>query len=364
MKSIVNNKIFLSLILSGCLILFSCSSDSDSTTYSYNGPGSTYSLELDTDGTFELTESDSSLEVYGTHTTLDSGFTKMTVTSASGTDAPSAGDEAYGIDVPGYVFLLKPLETDADIISMVASGECPTDDFSANWIVTSIEDGQNFEDSCDATATNGVDALGTFIYDHSESLGSLPTKYNICGDTLGSYELGTFTCSSGLATIDDADLYLTEMGGILVNINSDDDDDSHIIVALPSNTIDDTADFDGDYIGLILTNDSSTSTTYPISATFESSTNQFTFDEIDPDTNEIITTNDVNGVSTFSSLNTPNDGFISGTFYLDSATSDTYKLICSTSVDIFSTGKNFLFCIGQTPDSGSDNMFNALLISK
>ena len=271
------------------------------------------------DDTFELTESDSDLAVYGTYESLDSGFTKLTVSSASGTDAPSSGDEAYGIDVPGYVFLLKPLEANADIIPMIASGDCPSEDFSANWIVTSIEDGQNFEDSCDTTSTNGVDALGTFIYDHSESLGSLPTKYNICGDTLGSYELGTFTCSSGLATIDDADLYLTAIGGILVNINTDEDEDSQIIVALPSDAIDSIADFEDDYIGLVLTNDASSSTVFPITASFDSSTNQLRFDEVDPDTNITTSTNDVSNMLRYQHK-LPSNGFVSGTFYIDSAT--------------------------------------------
>ena len=111
------------IIVSSLLLLNSCgqTSNSDqtvasdqpgasdqtnaSTVYEYKGPGSEYSISLDTgDSTFTVTESESSMTVNGTYTTLESGFTKLTVESASCDDAPSVGDQAYGIDVPGYLF--------------------------------------------------------------------------------------------------------------------------------------------------------------------------------------------------------------------------------------------------------------------
>ena len=351
------------------MVIISCGeSNSDSPAYNYIGPGSEYSLALDSgDSSFVVTESESGMVVNGTYSTLDSGFTLLTVSSATGDDAPTAGDKAFGIDVPGYMFLLKPISDDSDIIPMVSAGDCPTEDFTANWIVTSIDEGSNFESDCflgsSDEATQGLDSLGTFSYTHSTSSGSLPTKYDICGTTLDSYSLGDFSCSGGKATIDDANLYLTQVGGMLVKIDPDDavDEDHQIIVALPSQEIVDTNNFDGDYIGLILANDSSGSNVFPITGSFD--TNTFSFDEVDPETNITTTVNNVNGDVNFSAVNSPSNGFMKGTFDLDSDGTP-YKIICNSSYNIFSSGKNFIFCIGRTPDSETDDMFNALLISK
>ena len=362
MKSKFSKIIFYIIICALPLITINCSNSDDGTTYSYNGPGSEYSITLDDgDDSFVVTESESGMVVNGTYSTLSSGFTLLTVTSATGDDAPSAGDQAYGIDVPGYVFLLKPMSEDSDIIPMVAAGDCPTDDFTANWIVTSIDDDANFENSC--PASDGLDGLGTFSYDYSESTASLPNKYDICGTDLGDYSLDTFSCSAGKATIesDNAELYLTSSGGMLVKIDPDSetDDDHQIIVALPSDEISDSNDFDGNYIGLILTNDSGASV-YPVTGSFDTDT--FSFDEVDPDSGSITSDNGVNGDVTFTATNSPSNGFMSGTFSLDSG-GGPYKVKCMASYDIFDSGKNFIFCIGRSP-GGGDEMFNALLISK
>ena len=118
---------------------------------------------------------------------------------------------------------------------------------------------------------------------------------------------------------------------------------------------------DGDYIGLVLSQDSSTKNVFPISATFN--TDSFTFSEINPISGDEILDNDVKGTTSFSAADTPTTGFIDGTYNLESDSGTDYEIICNTSVNIFSSGKNFLFCIGQTPNE-DDLMFNALLVSK
>ena len=70
--------------------------------------------------------------------------------------------------------------------SMIASGTCPVDDFTANWIVTSTEEDAVFENDCSDPSQNGLDVLGTFSYTHSPVNASLPSRYDICGADLGA----------------------------------------------------------------------------------------------------------------------------------------------------------------------------------
>ena len=41
--------------------------------------------------------------------------------SGGGDEKPSVGDQAYGVDILG-LFLLKPLEANSEIVSMVSKG--------------------------------------------------------------------------------------------------------------------------------------------------------------------------------------------------------------------------------------------------
>ena len=352
-------------------LLAACSSEDSSETTSYVGPGSEYSITFD-DGsaTFDLTESDSGLNVTGTYTTLSTGFKKLTVGAVSGSLGPSIGDEGYGVDIPGVVFLLHPLEEDSEIIAMVSKGTCPSGDFNMNWIVTSIESDANLTNSCDTGGT-GLDALGTVSFNSSTSVGTLPEKYDICNQNVGSFDLGTISCSSGIgvpSSDESARMYLTNNGGAIVRIDDGDTTDGEqIIVALPNDSITNLAALDGDYIGLVMSeeDDSGSSVTRVFNgqATIESGVMEF--DEIDPETGAIITTNSVNGTLTFpeGNINTPNDGFVTGTYDLDTGGVTNKKTSCMFNENIYDSGKNFIFCVGQDP-TDDNRHFNALFISK
>ena len=88
------------------------------------------------------------------------------------------------------------------------------------------------------------------------------------------------------------------------------------------------------------------------------------FDEIDPETGAVITTNSVNGTLTIpeGNINIPNDGFVSGTYDLDTGGVTNKKTSCMFNENIYDSGKNFIFCVGQDP-SDDDRHFNALFIS-
>ena len=157
------------------------------------------------------------------------------------------------------IYLLKPIG-ESEIISMIASGSCPTEDFTANWIITSIDEDSDFKDNCVNGGREGLDGLGTFAYTHSTTSGTLPSMFDICGNSLdttddGEEQVIEMSCSDGKATITDEDetidMYLSQIGGMLVKFQDD-----KIIVALPPETIASTDDFIGDYIGLVMVDNS------------------------------------------------------------------------------------------------------------
>ena len=264
-------------LLFATIFLTSCSSDDSSSTTSYIGAGSEYSITFDEDSeTFDLTESDSSLSVSGSFTTLSTGFKKLTIGSVSGggSEVPSVGDSGYGIDIPGVLFLLQPLEANTEIIGMVSKGSCPVGDFNMNWIITSIDRDDNFTDNCSADLSDpnvvGTDGLGTFSYTHSTGAGQLPALYDICGkDVNTNFSLGTITCSAG---IDRHRLIPMQRW-----FNSQwwccgcKTQDNQIIMALPVDTISSKADMADEYIGLVMVNGSSTSNVYTVKSTADTS---------------------------------------------------------------------------------------------
>ena len=74
------NKLFLILFLFS-VILWGCGESSDTTnsssgsSVSYQGPGSSYEIDLnEAEGSFLITESESSLVINGTYIDLPSGF--------------------------------------------------------------------------------------------------------------------------------------------------------------------------------------------------------------------------------------------------------------------------------------------------
>lgn len=334
------------------LFVYSCGNESTDGTgggttnsYSYAGPGSNWTASIGTT-TFSLSEADSGMQVDGSVETLSSGFKRLTVTSASGAGAPSPGDQAYGLDVPGVVFLLKPLETNSEIISMVAAGDCPSGTTSMNWIITKMDSNA---DSDSATQ----DILGTAQF--SGSTASLTGIYSLTGADLGTNSLGAFSCSSGKATVSGAEMYLTQAGGAIVRTGYDtpsDDTDDGIILAMPGQSVS-SGDADGNYAGLVFTSGD----TYPINATVSGSS--VSVAQVDPDTGN--PSGSISDTINISSFNSPTTGFVSGSLNSDSAK----KVMCNINTDVVNSGKSIVFCSGMDSTGGAnDGLFAVLLISK
>jgi hypothetical protein len=294
---------------------------------------------MNSDGTFSMDESESGLSLSGTWATTAAGFKKLTVTVSSDTGSVALGSTAYALDIPGIVLLVKPY-SGTQMISMVKSGECPQGDFSANWIMTN------------ANTNMASDLFGTFAFTASSGSANLPARYQLDDTDLGADPLGSLICSNGVATVGDARMYLTQIGAAIVHTgvtSPGDPTDDNFIVGLPATSVGSLSNLDGNYLGLVFAESAGTDELFPVSISLSNGTG--TGDQIDPDT----------GVSSGSasislvSADAPSTGFISGTI----GGSD---VRCMANVDVNSSGKNFLFCIGENPGEAG-RLYNMLMIN-
>lgn len=343
-------------IFTAIAVLTSCSSDDGTTaatSYSYNGPGSNWEFSY-TGSTFQLKEAVASLEVNGSMETLASGFKKLTVTNATGTGAPSAGDAAYGLDVPGVVFLLKPIAANSNIIPMVVSGSCPSANTTMNWVMTKIDDDVDLYDHTTPKVNDSQELVGTVSITSTGA--SLTKKFTAnSGDVTGTPLPMTIDCNAGKGSVDGgaADMYLTAAGGAIVRINGDSGtEDDSIIMAMPGAQSISSGAADGDFVGLGYSSED----TIPIKAELSGST--LTVKQINPDTGS---ETGFSGSVTISNFDQPATGFVKGNI-----TGQTnQKVLCTVNTDVAGSGKSMIFCVGMdSAGTGTDKLFNALLISK
>ncbi len=318
---------------------------STSETQSYSGPGSKWSSNINSDGTFDMNEAVSGLSVSGTWTATAGGFMKLTVTATSDAGSVAVGSGAYALEIPGTVLLVKPF-SGTQMITMVKAGECPQTDVTANWIMTNQDDSINIAVS---------DVMGTFAYTHASTSAVLPAKYQLDGTPLAygpNNDLGSFTCADGVATISDGTMYLTRVGGAIVHTNAGtpaDAKDDGFIVAMPATNVGSLANLDGTYRGLVFADNTGADELFPVAISLSNGTG--TGNEINPDTGVTI---DPVAVS-LTAVDSPSNGFINGTIG-----GSTVRCMANTNVN--SSGKNFVFCIGENPGEAG-KLYNLLMIS-
>jgi hypothetical protein len=358
---------YASSLVVGALLLSGCSSDSDSTpsTYNYNGPGSDYSLSMSTAGTFELEESTDNLEVSGTWQELDSGFKKLTI-STSNKSNPAAGDAAFLLEIPGVISILKPINSDdSQIINMVQAGNCPTENFSSNWI--------RGDKGFDITQQ---EVIGDIDYTHSTETAVIDNFFKYDGtDTGQSSNPVQFSCEKGIASVTNggntnAKLYLTTNGSAIVRTSGDDstlgNDDDGFIVGLPEEEIGSKSNLDGTYSGLIFSdNGGGNEEVTPVSLTLESASGTIyrLNDELTASTSTSLGVVDLydadNITQTDGTTKTASTGFISAQI----TGSNNGHIQCTANTNVVDTNKKFIFCVGQNPESTTE-LFTALFISK
>lgn len=353
----------LSLIVAACGGGGGSSTAGGTTTNEYAGPGSKWEFDLASDGTFAIEHrpdisSAVDYTVAGTHESLASGFLKLTVTGGTGADAPTAGDTAWALEVPGYALMVKPIDdTSNQVISMVSAGDCPTSDINANWVLVKKDVGSLADDA-------GRDFYGTFNYDVVGNSPTLPNKYALEGFTAvgtGSINPGTVTCADGILNIPDAVMYLTSNGGAIVHTTSGtagDETDDQFIFGLGQKAITAVANLDGDYAGMLFDDSMADGTKInPVSFSCTGGTcigalvTDIVTGAVSSDTVTVV----------LGSADMPSNGFITGT--INDGGSTPGNLACMADIDANDSGKAIVSCVGQSPGD-NENMFNVLFVSK
>jgi len=342
--------------------------------FSYSGPGSRWNVSLATDTSFNITRSDTAdspvtLTVTGNYVELPSGFVKLTVGSVTAdvsvTDAPSVGDSAYALNVPGYVFFLKPIDpTNDQIIPMVSSGGCPTTDMAANWVNVNVEAGVDANDYT-------VSMYGTFNFDVATSTPTLPSTYSLAQTPLGADNMSGGSCADGVLVLNnglgvaETEAYLTNNNGAIVRTGIDtpnDETDDTYIFGLAQETIADIADLQDEYAGLLFdASQPGGSQILPVSVSCDAvgACAGTIVDDIDTNT----LSSDTVAIS-LTMINTPEDGFITGTISVPSGGGTVQgNMTCIANINAQGSGKNILSCVGQSPNDNTQ-LFNVLLISK
>lgn len=227
------------------------------------------------------TSTTADMTVNGTYVEYTSGFRLLTVTTATGTNAPTAGSQAYGFNIPGFAFLLKPIgNSNEEIIVMLDGASCPASggSFNANWIIAKFSDG--------ATMLDSRDVFGTAVFDMSTPASSDATITQFSAQTatnLGSNVMAFnyTTCANGLLSfqanagppVETVDMFFTANGGALVHSHDTATHDS-LIFAAPKHTGDITqADLAGTYSVLVFDSDSTSDKVFPAKLTIPSSGN-------------------------------------------------------------------------------------------
>lgn len=336
--------VFGAAIVSG-VILISCGSSSSN---NYGGPGSDWRANIE-GSTFTITRAadvaatraeNFGLTITGSAEVLESGFQFLTVESVTGDDGPTAGDTAYGLEVPGFAFMLKPAGSD-EIIPMVEMGNCPTTDLALNWVVTN-SDSPNKQD---------VDTFGVFTFTESTGAALISGGYSL-NDGFGvqnefTESNVTGTCNQGILDItgnDSATIYLNGSGGALV------DTGSSVIVAMPRTEVT-AANLDGNYFGIEFFGNGTEDSTFPVSASVSDSGATITITRYSDVENATLseTVHTLSGMTYNAAGATTLDGFATGSLDHSAVTADA-NISCNVTEDAAGSGKNLIFCRSYDAD--------------
>jgi hypothetical protein len=357
-------KIFLLMI--GICLLVGCSK-AEKSKYNYAGPGSDYTIEIDTGttGDFSITEKDAAFTVSGTFETLSSGFKEMTITPSDSDPAGLRTTPFYAADIPGFMLVMEPLISTSDtIVTAIKAGECPSEDINGNWLVTSYDDDDDdFSDN---------DSSGTFSYDISTDTATLPKRFTVLGVSKGEGNpmvsggctggVGEITSTGGGDVGDDdiATMYYSDAGAALVRVKESGSDDQQIIIMLPSPDAPVAeSDLEGSYYGLVMFSDHPDDSIQPIQFDFNAA-GSADIREINIETGITATSNI--GTATINTANV-SEGLHKASFEItrEDADSPSGNLMCASHLAIGGDAtKAFLFCVGEE----ENNLFNVLLIKK
>jgi hypothetical protein len=312
------------------------SSNPATTTRKYAGAGSDWRWTLNSDGTFSATESESSSSISGTYVTTSTGFTKATITAKSGSHTPAVGTVIAGVEIPGFATLWSPiLDTESQIMGTIAGGQCPTADFTDNYIY------MQFNNSINLTDDSQREYFGTFKWTEASKSGATVNKYGF----ENSYESLTFngpgitgTCDAGVLTTTSFNAYLAPGAAFVKITETQSPTKGDGLVAMPAAALGSLSAVDGTYAGFIY-DAAATTKIRPITATASNGT----LTAASVSATDLVTADGaVTGTATLTDVDLPSAGFIKGNV-------NGAKLICMGAANVLSSGKTALYCLGQNP---------------
>lgn len=349
---------FKFLVKLGTLLIFSvlissCGSSSSNSSDVYQGKGSTWEMTFNA-GTVTGSESVSGVTFSGTYTSKSTGFIEVTVTSSSGTGAPTVGTEFYGITIPEVAVVFRPILTSGESVPVVLlkKGTCPSGTGAFSWIEGQPNSNYNVNDS-------NAEVYGKFTTTNSGNTVTVNTGYSLANNdtNLTSGQSFTGTCSDGKATVgsgqDSGTMFYTASGPIMIHTSNG------LIYGVPSATVT-ASNLAGDYSGIIYTADGSTLSDkfHPALMTINSTGTSGSVTIYD--TVETTATSLGTATLALSSANSPHAGAFKGTVTVGGSTENSFFAVV---VNIAGTGINAVFGIGRKPGAAT-KAYSTLFVSK
>lgn len=373
----------LSLISLLSIAIFSCGgggSGEGATGQSYIGPGSEWTMTR-TGNTYNLVKTfgSASVSVTATGTTLGTGHTKLVVTSSTATGGgtpATVGDIVHGFDIPGVAFFLAASDSN-DVIVMVDAGNCPSSNFTANWIVREKAFNPGTGDT--ATSTNS-DWFGDVSWNVSTGVMNSFSDYSLeTNSALNSSPAGNVgACANG--TVTNAALkmkvYFTDAGMAIIVADKDDPSEAHLI-AIPQQSVTSLSDFYGNYIGFSRADAlGGGEEINAVTASFGSNGANADLAITPHSGNDLTIPGASMGTVSFnrsSGVNTPLPGFLRGAFGSCTGGGDAggatdvsdniCDVSCAIAKNVHNSGKNFIYCTGQRP-ADEDRSMTVFLVSQ
>lgn len=346
-------------------VLYGCNSnsDNDDTSTTYNGAGSRWELIINNDATCVIKEKDSGINLNADCNALESGFTKVTVHTVTGTTDIAVDDTTYGFELPGFMLPFVAFNEDK-LIPTVVGGTCPSSDIQHNVIISYAKGN---------TAESNFDGWGNFGYWNTDNNRLTVNVYQRDG-TLNNQFTTDFTvsdfCDKGETYLEPnmADeepatttAYWTDGGGIIWNQASATDDrvENDFMIPVETGLTDLTGGAaNGDYLGYKVTGNGQVSIGYSNVAVYASINNgTLTITPVNPETGEATgATGDTVVLS-----NNINDGLFNGTLTTPAGEEG---IGCAFDLNASDSGSNVVMCGGMNPDGSLQQLYSLILVSR
>lgn len=372
------------LMMMSCVCLVACggssgntpvdnSKEESTTTRTYNGPGSSWRISLNkNDTTCTLEEKNSGLKANANCERLSSGFTKITVSSVTGTPSAEytdikAGFSTFAYELDGY--MMPFVAPNNKIIPTVIAGSCPSGAIAHNFIVSYVR-GSTSNDISWVSAGGYWDTQGDDLRIYMvDSDGNPRTGDGFSNGVLTQPNLSknfNEQCKDGVLGDSEGQMYFTASGGLIMHQDRGANDTAETNFMVPKDdNLTQKNQLDGDYIGFNITGNGLSSVGYVTHAVSVNANNGvFTAKKINSETGEVQA--QAHSVFTLGDLIAQRAGLFSATLskYNETDAQTNTLLGCAAQLKAGDAQKKVVLCSGLLPDSGKNKAYSVLLVEK